>query len=120
MLFKTFPYIGFPYAGIAKLGSYINYFKSLTFHLIKRISPKLIIAVIKRIIPIGIPISITCPNSNCPGAMLIVATAVEKADIRPSISPGTSFCINVKVNTFDNDRDSIIAIPLIPKIPARV
>ena len=85
----------------------------------KNISITLTIAVIANINPIGMPISITCPNSNCPGATLTVATAVENADTRPSISAGTSFCMNVNVRTFDNDRDNIIAIPLIANSPAK-
>ena len=69
------------------------------------------IAVIRIIIPNDIPLSIICPYNNCPGATVIVATAVEKADTRPNMLAGTDFCIKVNVNTFDNDKDNIIPMP---------
>lgn len=68
-------------------------------------------AVNRKITPIGIPVSKICPYNICPGATLIVATAVEKALTLPSIPPGTSFYIKVRVKTLDKANDIIIAIP---------
>lgn len=82
-----------------------------TFHPTNKVRHKLATAVIINNILMGSPKSISWPKRSWPGATLTVATAVDNADTLPSLYAGTSFCINVKVSTFDSDKDNIIAIP---------